>query len=820
MLRRDWRAGELRVLMMALMVAVASIVAIDAFTDRIRLTLESQANELLGGDLMIASGQPLPHVYEDIAREHGLTVAHMIAFRSMALAKGDSRLGEVKAVSDAYPLRGQLHIAHAMFEAGEPAAHIPAPGTVWAETRLLNDLGVSVGAEITLGARVLAIAAVLTREPGRAGDLFTMGPRVLMNIADLESTGLVQPASRVHYQLLVAGEAAAVARYRDTVQQQLGPGERIEGVEDARPEVRTALERARRFLGLAALVSIVLAGVAIATSARRYIARHLDNCAILRCLGARHAMIVRIYATQILLLGFGASVIGCVLGYTAQFVLADLLGRLADITLPLPSLLPAVFGIATGLVTLAGFALPPLLRLKTVPALRVLRRDAGDREAGNMAAYAAGMAALAALMLWRLGDVKLAAYAGAGLLAAITLLGVSSLLLVLLLRRVAPRGTIIWRFGIGGIARRARASSLQIVACGMGIMVLLLLTVVREDMLADWQTRLPEDAPNRFIINIQPDQIAAIGDFFAGAGQPAPRLLPMVRGRLERINGRAVGPQHYDDDRAQRLVAREFNLSWTDTLQEDNNIVAGEWWGDRGDGNAWLSVEEGIAETLGIKLGDTLTYRIADQELTAEVVSLRSVDWDSFRVNFFVVTPPGVLEGYPATYITAFNLPASAQSFLRALVREFPNATVIDVAEIMAQVRRIIDRVTQAITYVFLFTIVAGLMVLFAAIQSTLDERIRENAILRTLGASRNQLLASLRTEFVVLGLLAGIVASMAATAIGYVLATRVFELGYSWDPWLWPLGLVGGMAGIGAVGYLGTRFVVRQPPLQTLREL
>ncbi len=820
MLRRDWRAGELRVLMIAVMIAVASIVAVDAFTDRVRLALEYQANELLGGDLVIASGQALPAVYRDQATALGLAIADAVSFPSMALANGNSQLGEIKAVSDAYPLRGKLFIAPRLFEFGQPADGVPPPGSVWAEARLLNELKVAVGDEIALGNIHLTIAGVLTREPGRAGDVFTIGPRILMNIADLDRTGLIQPASRVRYRLLVAGDRQAVARYKEFANRQLTQDERLEGVEEARPEVRTALDRARRFLGLAALVSVVLAGIAVATSARRYVARHLDNCAIMRCVGARHGTIVQIYASQILVLGLVASSAGCAIGYGAQMVLTDVLGGLATIELPPPSLWPAVFGIATGIVTLLGFALPPLLRLKHVPALRVLRRDAGDREAGNMLAYALGATALAMLILWQIGDIRLGIYVTLGLLAAFAVLAVLAMLLVKLLRRVQPRSTITWRFGIGGIARRGQASTLQIVACGLGILVLLLLTVVRDDLLADWQARLPADAPNRFIINIQPDQVAAIRQFFAKSGQPAPQLLPMVRGRLERINERAVIAGDYDDDRAQRLVAREFNLSWTDALQDDNKIVTGQWWGDSGNGEHWLSVEEGIAKTLGIHNGDTLTWRIAGSELTATVVSLRSVEWDSFRVNFFVVTPPGVMERYPATYITAFYLPPENQQLLNDLVRTFPNATVIDVAEIMAQVRQIIDRVTQAVSYVFFFTIMAGLLVLFAAIQSTLDERIRENAILRTLGASRSQLLKSLRAEFVVLGLLAGAVASLAATAISYLLATRVFELGYSLNLWLWPAGLLGGMTGIGVVGYFGTRFVLNQPPLQTLRAL
>ena len=820
MLRRDWRAGELRVLTIAVMIAVASVVAVDAFTDRVRLVLEFQANELLGGDLVIAGSQPLADSYRNEAAARGLETAEAISFPSMVLANGNSQLAEIKAISDQYPLRGKMFIAPRLFEFGTPAANTPIPGTLWAEARLFNALGINVGDTVTLGNTHLKVAAVLTREPGRAGDVFSIGPRVMMNIADLPATGLIQPASRVRYRELFAGDQQAIADFRQFAEQRLAAGERLEGVEDARPEVRTALTRARRFLGLAALVSVVLAGVAIGTSARRYVARHLDNCAIMRCVGASHGTIMRIYASQMLLLGLVASMVGSMIGYVGQTVLTDVLGTMANIDLPPPSLWPVVIGIVVGLITLLGFALPPLLRLKDVPALRVLRRDAGNADANNLTAYALGITALAALILWQIGDLKLGLYVTLGTLGAFVVLALVGGGLVYALKRLQPRGGITWRFGVGGISRRAQSSTIQIVACGLGIMVLLLLTLVRDDLLADWQASLPEDAPNRFIINIQPDQVEPIRQFFAGAGQPEPTLYPMVRGRLMKINDRIVGPDDYEDDRAQRLVAREFNLSWADQLQEDNKIVSGKWWGDTGNNEHWWSVEEGIAETLGIKLGDELTYQIGGRELTAQVTNLRSVEWDSFRANFFVLAPPGLLDDYPTSYITAFYLPPQQQNLLNQLVRRFPNATVIDVAEIMMQVRQIIDRVTMAVRYVFVFTVIAGLLVLFAAIQSTLDERIHENAVLRTLGASRRQLLKSLQVEFIVLGLLAGTVAALVSTVLGYTLATRVFELPYTFNVWLWPVGLIGGMVGIGIVGYYGTRFVLNQPPLQTLREL
>ena len=820
MLRRDWRAGELRILVLAVVVAVGAVTSVNVFTDRIEQALERQANTLLGGDLVVNSSRPLPEHYASDADRLGLVSTRAQEFPSMVIAGGESQLVALKAVREGYPLRGKMRTAEQRFGSDRQASGIPAPGTVWAENRLLTKLGIDVGDKIMVGLSELQVAAVITNEPARAsGNLFSLAPRLMINIEDLAATELVQPASRIRYQLYFAGSAKAISQYRRILEPRLKQGQVMLGIENARPEVRTAMQQAKRFLGLAALVSVLLAGVAVAMSIQRFVHAHLDNCAVMRCLGAGQSLISRLYIGQMLLLGILASLLGVLAGYLAQAGLVQILGSLVGAELPAPSLVPAGWGALTGLVTLIGFGAPPLMQLKDVSALRVLRRELGVPRPSSLVAYLMGISALSLLIFVQAGDFRLTAYALSGTAAALLLLGLLALLLVRVLKSVRSQVGVAWRFGLANISRRGGASVVQVVGFGLGIMALLLLTLVRADLLGQWQGRLPADAPNRFLINIQPQQVEAVQRFLTAEGLHETSLYPMVRGRLTSINGQPVSPEDYEDERAKRLVEREFNLSWAAELQEDNEIVDGRWWIPADQGQSVISMEAGIAKTLGIRMNDLLTYRVGSAEFSARVISLRTVEWDSFRVNFFVLAPPGFLEEHPATYITSFYLPEQRQPLLNRLVRQFPNITVIDVNSLMLQVRNIIERVTLAVEYVFLFTLLAGLMVMYAAVHATMDERIQETAILRTLGARRGQLQKGLMAEFAGLGLLAGAVAATAASLTGYVLAERVFNLPYVPNITIWLVGMLIGAAGIGVAGTLSTRSILERPPLWTLRQ-
>lgn len=819
-LGRDLRSGELRVLLFALVVAVAAVSAVGFFTDRIHRALERQAGELLAADLVVRASQPLPPALSDAAHARGLQVAQTWSFPSVVLAGERSALAELKAVSPGYPLRGALKTSRAPFAPAQVTQQLPVPGSVWLDERLFAELGVQVGDRVDVGASSLRVDGVITYEPDRGGDLFSLAPRLLMNLADVPATQLVQFGSRVNYRLLLAGTPAALAEWRAWLQApgHLPEGARLQDVREARPELQAALDRAQRYLGLAAVVAVIVAGVGIAIAARRFALRHWDGVAVMRCFGATQARIAALFGIELLALGLLGGLAGAALGWAGQEGLTRLLGFLAGGELPAPSWRPLAPALTTGVVATLGFAAPPLLHLRRVPPLRVLRGDLGPVDVWAGSAYVAALAAVAGLLLWQADELKLATLVLAGTAGAGLLLAAGAWVLTRALARLRGRVGVAWRFGLANIARRGGASVVQVVAIGTGLMALLVLTLVRGDLLAGWRDSLPVDAPNRFLINIPPAEVDAVAVFLRAHGVPQAELYPMVRGRLTRIGERAVSAADYPDPRAQRLVEREFNLSWAEQPQSDNRIVAGRWFGREARGRAEVSVEADLAQTLGIHLGDRLRFAIAGQDVDATVTSLRSVEWDSFHVNFFVVFPPGVIEQMPATWITSFYLPAERSALLADLVRAHPAVTVLDIEALLAKVREIIERVVQAVEYVFLFTLAAGLAVLFAAIQATRDERRREAALVRTLGAPRALILKGLLAEFAVLGLLAGLLAASAAAVLGWGLATQVFEFSYRPDPLLWLSGALAGVLGVGAAGWLGTRDVLEQPPLATLR--
>ncbi|MEK6748787.1 MAG: FtsX-like permease family protein [Pseudomonadota bacterium] len=817
LLRRDARAGELRVLIAALTVAVGAVAAVGFFTDRLERALSLQANELLGADLVLTSDRPVPGDITRMAHSAGLQTTEVLSFPSMVMSDGQAQLASIKAVGAGFPRRGQMRIADAPFAPERVTTALPPRGGVWLEPRLIAALNAAVGKYTRVGNSELRIGAVLTHEPGRGGDFFSIAPQVLMNLDDLPATQLLQPASRVEYRLLIAGEPPAVRRFRDAISVRLTPGQALQGVQDARPEIRAALSRAGQFLGLAAVTSVILAGIAIALAARRFVQRHLDACAIMRCLGASQNLILRLYIYQLTLLSLFGIALGLVVGYSAHWVIIEILGQTLNVAVPAPSVWPVLGAVATGVVAVAGFAIPPLLQLRNVPALRVLRRELGGLQMPGVLTYSSGVAAIAGLIFWQAGGVVLGAIVALGIALGIALLAGIAGVLIVSMRAVQRRGNGAWLFGVSNITRRAFNTVVQVVAFGLGLMILLLLTVVRNDLLESWQKTLPADAPNRFLINIQTDQLGTVRDLFARQGLPAPALYPMVRGRLVAINGAPLALETLADERARRLATREFNLSWTAHIDTASKIVAGVAWQGATPAPQW-SVEEGIAKTLGIKLGDRLRYDIAGQTVEAPVTSLRSVQWDSFRANFFVLASPGLLDASPATYMTSFYLTTAQAAWLNTVVQTLPNVTVIDVAAIMQQVRGIMDRVSAAVEFVFLFCLFSGVTVLLAGIQATHDERVLENAILRTLGGRTAQLLRALSVEFLVVGALSGGVAALLASVIAAVVAVRVLEVPWHINPWLWLVGLLGGAITVGVAGLLGSRKVLTRPPLEVLR--
>ncbi len=814
--KRDWKSGELRLIGVAVMIAVACLTSVSFFTDRVKRATELQATELLAADLVLSSPNSIGEEYLEQARSLNLDYSFNESFRSVVVFGDQLELSEVKAVDDSYPLRGKLRISDRLFADEYETDNIPASGEVWVDSRLIQALQVEPGDEIGLGASKLRFTRVLNYEPDRGGDFFNIAPRLLMNRADLDATGLILPGSRVSYRLLLGGDAETIERYRNSID--INGDVSIRSIKEARPEIRVALERAEQFLGLAALVSIALAGMAIAMTAHRYATRHYDNCAILRCMGLQQDQIIRIYVYQLLLLALLAGLLGCLIGFTAQEILNQMMVGLMQQSLPPPGFSPFVTGLLASLITVLAFALPQLLRLRRVSPLRVLRRDLTPLPINNYLVYAIAIAALVALSPWQSGDIKLTFYTLAGLAVTALVLAVSARLMIGWLKHIQPGLKLAARYGLANVTRRSQQSMVQVVGIGIGVTVMLLLTLVRTDLLANWQNRLPENTPNYFLINIQPDQIESVKAYLEKYVSKDIGLYPMIRGRLTHINDNVVSEDDYANERAKRLATRNFNLSFLEEMQTDNELVSGDWWpADRAQN--YFSVEQGIAETLGIKQGDTLSYLIAGQEMTGKVINLRWVEWDSFNVNFFVVSNPEALQDYPGTFISSFYMPTSQRTMLVELIREFPSITVFDVDAILKQVRNIMEHVVSTIEFVFIFTLLTGITVLFAALQSTHDERMHESALMRALGANRRQIVSGLVAEFLFLGLVTGLLSALAASAIEMALAEYVFKIDIVINPWIWLIGPLASCLIVLGTGLYGTRSVLQASPMLVLRK-
>ncbi len=820
LLWREWRAGEFRSLAAALAIAVAGVTTVGFFSDRVARTLDREANQLLGADLVIIADHKIPDQFGAGATAQRLQSAVATSFPSMAVRGESTQLVNVKAVSEGYPLRGKLRIIAAGSTEEQETSAIPTPGTLWVAPRLLDILGVALGDKLELGAVEFSIAASIVQESDNALDFMNVAPRVLINQRDLQATGLLGVGSRVSHRLLLAGSNESVASYRKWAEPKLGAGERLEGVRDARPEVRTMLERAGRFLGLCSLMATILAAVAAALAARRFAVRQLDQAAIMRCLGATQSRLLAIYLVQLLVLGCAASVVGIAFGWAAQFGLTRLLGNFATVSLDLPGPIPALQGLLIGLIVVFGFTFPMILRLRGVPTLRVIRREYGAIEPVSAVAYIAGLIALAVILYWRAGDVKLASYVFFGFLGGVAACGAVAFGLVAMVARLRHSARGPWRYGLANLKRRAVNSVVQIIALGLGIMALLLLTLVQGDLLDGWRQKLPPDAPNRFVVGIQSNQVADVQRFTVSRGLDDFALYPMVRGRLVAINERAIESRNMADERTKRLVDREFNLSYSDTMRADNIIVAGEGWNGTPPKLPEFSVEEWIAKELNIKVNDQLTFNVAGTKVSAKVSNLRKVDWDSFKVNFYVIASPGLLETMPTSFVTSFYLSSSQEKLLNDLVRAFPNLSVIDVAAIMTRFRTMTEQVAKAVQFVFLFTVLAGLVVLYAAIGTTLDERIYESAIMRTVGARRRQLQIAQLAEFSALGLASGLLGGIGASALAYALSEKVLSLPYTFNPWIILLGVLGGTIGVSIAGMLGMRGTLEKPPLEVIRAL
>ena len=830
-LRRDFAAGELRILLAALVLAVLAVTAIGFVTDRAERALALEANRLLGGDAVVLGDTALDGVVREAAKAPGLRSTETQEMPSM-IRVGDAdderlKLGELRALGEGFPLRGRFRIVDTVDGPEHDAAGVPERGSVWLSRAGADALDAKLGDMIGIGESQLRLSALVVQEPDASIDYFNIAPRVFLNLADLPATGLVQEGSRLRYRLVVAGEPDAVERFIRTAREGLSRGQRLETVKDARPEMRSALDRADRFLSLAALVSVVLAAVAVAMAARRHSERHLSSTAVMRCLGASQRTLVATHGGELLLAGLLSSTVGVLLAFVLQWLVGQWLSGALKMNIPAAGWVPAVQGYGVGLVVLLTFGAPPILALRRVPALRVLRRDLDRTEPSSWLVGLAGVAGLAALLWWKAGSAGLASAMLLGIVATLGVLAALAWGLISVVRRLRSRMRGSLRYGLANVSRRAATSVAQVSALGLGLMALLLLTFVRTDLLDRWQVALAKEAPNRFIVNVQEDQQEPVRAFMAEQGVPTPDLFPMVRGRLVAHNGEPVkappaeaGANTEDERQGRRRRDREYNLSSAATLRDDNRITAGTFWGPQRPEKPELSVEEGFAKSMGWKLGDRVAFDIAGQRLEGTVTSLRKVEWESFRPNFIVLVSPGSLAGYAASYITAVHVPPERTRFTAELVARFPNLTVLDVDALLKQARSTADQVSTVVEVVFYFSLLAGVLVLMAAVSASQDERLLEGGVMRVLGGSRRQMRLAQASEFAAIGLLSGLTAAVAASILAGVIATQVFNLPWQAD---WRLVGVGGglgvLAAVGA-GMFATRRVLDAPPSVTLREL
>ena len=821
---RDLRSGELRLLILAVTLAVAALTAVGFFADRLKGGLQRDARQLLGGDAVIVSDNPTPQAFTAKARALGLAQVQTLGFPTMARAidarGGGAKLVALKVVEDGYPLRGSLKVASAPAAPPSVTRAIPATGAAWVEAPLLEALGVQMGDTLLLGETGLRIDKIIVNEPDRGAGFMSFAPRVMINHADLEATALVQPASRISYRLALAGDDARIKTFVNWAQLEAKKpevrGVRVESLQGGRPEMGQTLERAEKFLNLIALLAALLSAVAVALAARGFAASHLDDCAMLRVLGLGQRTIALAYAFEFILIGALASALGVACGYAVHHVFVLLLAGLVDAALPAASMWPVLFGMGMGLTLLVAFGLPPVLQLAQVPALRVIRRDVGQLKAASIAVLGLGVAGFSALLLAASSDLTLGLIAVGGFAGAALVFALTSWAAVTLLRRwvsesSAPRWLLL---ATRQIAARPAFAVLQVSALAVGLLALVLLVLLRTDLIASWRQATPVDAPNRFVINIMPEQGDAFREALRAAGVARFDWYPMIRGRLLAINGKPVAAQDYADERARRLLEREFNLSTSAKQPTQNLVTAGRWVEEE---QGAISVEEGLAKTLGLKLGDRLRFDVGGVQTDSRISSLRKVDWGSMRANFFAMYPVSSLPQVPATYMSAFRAPP-APGFDNALVRRFPNITSVDMTSTIAQVQRVLDQVIGAIEFLFAFTLAAGLVVLVAAVTATREERTREFAVMRAVGATNRLLRQVQRAELMGVGLLAGLQASLLAMLLGWALARNVFDFEWAVSLWVPLFGSVSGAVLALLAGWWGLREVLRRPVIETLR--
>jgi putative ABC transport system permease protein len=815
---RELRSGEVIVLLAAVALAVAALTAVGFLTDRIGRAVARQANEVLAADLRLRTPDPIPAEWHDMAAEYGLQSAETQTFPSVVFVGNLSSLATIKGVSEGYPLRGDVRVSDSLFGTQRIAEGIPDSGNVWVDGALMARLDVSVGDYISIGESEMRIDAVLRYRPDQSIGFASLAPSLVIDTRDLPATGLVNEGSRVRYALLVAGDERAVDEFWENVEPTLPDSVRSRNREEGSDRANNASDRAQRFLSLTAVISLLLSAVAIAMSARRFAHRRMDTVALMKSLGASQRFVISAASVQLVLLGIFGIAVGSIVGFVVEQVVTDMLADIIQGDLPPVGFSPVLLASGSALILLIGFAMPSLIQLRNTPPLRVLRHDEMPPPPSRLFVAGTSLIAVAVMLYQAIGDgLMLLIVLGGMLIVSAALYGAGRVLVSMMGRSRGGVG-IAWRYGLANVSRRGRDSAVQVVAFGLGLTVLLLLTFVRTDLLEGWQRTLDENAPNNFLINIQPQERGSIAEIFQSGGVAAPIFVPMVRARMQTINDEDVKTREYPLEDGKWMANREQNLTWAETLSDSNELVKGEWWPVDYDGEPLVSLEEEAAMELGVDLGDRLQFLVAGQEIAPTVSSFRKINWDSFQPNFFMVLSPGALDGYPATFVAGVKIEDERNDILLNMVRKHPTVSVIDIDTILEQVKSIIDKASLAVQAVFVFTLAAGIAVLFAAVQSTIDERRFESAMLRALGVRRRTVLSGVLTEFAALGFAAGLLASAGASILAAIVAIQLFELDYTFNFTLWIAGLLGGVMLVCISGFVAARGAINAPPVDVLR--
>jgi putative ABC transport system permease protein len=818
LLWRDSRSGELTILALALIIAVTSSTTVALFADRLQRTMTTQAAEFLAADLVIASPTTISAEWLSKAAQLNLSGAQTVEFSSVLIEHDELLLAGIKAVSSAYPLRGFLKAttAAATTETVEHAG--PKPGSAWVDKRILSALKLNIGDILTVGEKKLTVSSILTYEPDKRGDFYSFSPRVMINVNDLQATRILQPGSQVHYFFQFSGDIKALTDFKQWIKPQLNPSQRIMDIHEDRPELGSTLERAERYLSLSSIIVVLISGVAIAMATRRYTERHFNATAILRCLGCKQNEILWLYGSQFIVLGLLASTIGCLLGWFAQQELFHLLTSLLPQQVANPGFLAIFFGFIVGIVVLLGFALPPLLRLKKVSPLRVLRRELEPMPSSAWLVYGLAIGIIGVL-IWRYtDDFKMTAtIVGVGL-SALLVLGLLIDGLLRLGRRLLPHLGLTWRFGLQGLFKNSRSSVGQILAFSITLVAMVLSFTVRTDLIDDWHKQLSENAPNHFALNIFPDQQQSFQQDLQQQQISGSRFFPVIRGRLVAINNMPVQQVVSKDSQGEGATHRDLSLTWAKELPDDNKIIVGNWWQDTQVG--LVSIEQKLAKSLKIKLTDQLRFTVGSEQFTVTVASIRELRWDTMKPNFYMIFSPGTLDAFPSTFITSFYLPENQKDFLNVLVKKYPSTTILEVDLILRQLQLIVAQLSQAVNYLLYFALMAGFTVLFAAVYATLDDRIHEGALMRALGANRGFLRKIHIIEFSMLGLISGLLAVVISEIMLYAMYTQIMQMKYSTNFYLWGVVPLTSALFVSMAGCWGVRNVANKSPLLVLREL